>query len=249
MHQFFRSESANWPSLGVELIFAICLLDSESRLKMLIQKVTIQPIHHQTINNLGALRARLGDDVTSHLSTQPTRQVPLKPTSSPPNVPPYRQPTPSNTESISSRALSLWNAIYDPHSAKLLTKLSASHPDLPVHILNSHYGALLSDPPTSDIPQFPSHAKIGRILTSVVAMSCLRAQGGVGPQVTSHVFGLKKSLMEGGGAEGEPELVGQAWLTSDEGAQWVLQSVDDIIETFAGGVTSFAGPPDMKAKL
>jgi hypothetical protein len=205
--------------------------------------------NHQTINNLGALRARLGDDVTSHLSTQPTRQVPLSRNSLLPNAPPYRQPTPSNIESISSRALSLWNAIYDPHSAKLLTKLSASHPDLPVHILNSHYGALLSDPPTSDLPPFPSHAKIGRILTSVVAMSCLRAQGGVGPQVTSHVFGLKKSLMEGGGADGDPVLQGQEWLTSDEGAQWVLQSVDDIVGTVAGGVTSFAGPPEIKAKL
>jgi hypothetical protein len=118
-----------------------------------------------------------------------------------------------------------------------------------VHILNSHYGALLSDPPTSDLPPFPSHAKIGRILTSVVAMSCLRAQGGVGPQVTSHVFGLKKSLLEGGGAEGEPVLEGQDWLTSDEGAQWVLNSVDDIVETVAGRVTSFAGPPEIKAKL
>ncbi|KAJ9092763.1 hypothetical protein QFC19_008618 [Naganishia cerealis] len=186
----------------------------------------------RTINNLGALRARLGDDVIAHLSTQATRR-----------------PTPANIESISSRAHTLWNAIYDPHSAKLLAKLSDSHPDLPVHILNSHYGALLSDPSISEVPPFPSHAKIGRVLTSVVAMSCLRAQQGVGPQVTSHVFGLKKSLLEGGGAEGEARLDGQEWLTSDEGAQWVLRSVDDIVETVAGGVSSFAGPPAAKAKL
>lgn len=64
------------------------------------------------------------------------------------------------------------------------------------------------------------------------------------------MFGLKKSLLEGGGSEGEAGLDGQDWLTSDEGAQWVLRSVDDIVETVvAGGVSSFAGPPAVKARL
>ncbi len=158
---------------------------------------------------------------------------------------PTRQPTSSNIDSIASRGQSLWDAIYQPHAVKLLHKLADSHPDLPVHILNSHYGALLSDP-FNTAPE--GHFKIGRVLTSVVAMACLRAQRGVGPQLTSHVFGLKKSLLEGGGAESEAELQGQDWLTSDEGVEWVLNSVDEVSAVVGKGKTTFAGPME-KARL
>jgi hypothetical protein len=71
----------------------------------------------------------------------------------------------------------------------------------------------------------------------------------VGPQLTSHVFGLKKALLEGGGAEGEAALQGQEWLTSDEGVEWVLQSVDDVVAVVGQGRTTFAGPTELKAKL
>lgn len=125
-----------------------------------------------------------------------------------------------------------------------MKKLGEAHPDLPVHILNSHYGPALSDP----LDTFPSgHFKVGRILTSVVAMACLRAQQGVAPQLTSHVFGLKKALLEGGGADGEAPLKGQEWLTSDEGVQWILESTDDISGVVSEGRTTFAGP--IKSKL
>lgn len=89
--------------------------------------------------------------------------------------------TPANvTYTVETQALALWNSIYDPHSTKLLHKLAESHPDLPVHILNSHYGPLLSDPtPTVGA----GSGKVGRVLTSVVAIACLRAQQGVTPQV------------------------------------------------------------------
>ena len=89
------------------------------------------------------------------------------------------------------------------------------------------------------------------MLTSVVAIACLRAQQGVGPQLTSHVFGLKKALLEGGGAEGEAKVDGQEWLTSDEGVRWALESVDGIAEVVVGrGRSSFAGAPgELKAKL
>ncbi len=79
-------------------------------------------------------------------------------------------------------------------------------------------------------------------------MACLRAQRGVGPQLTSHVFGLKKSLLEGGGAESEAELQGQDWLTSDEGVEWVLNSVDEVSAVVGKGKTTFAGPME-KARL
>ncbi|GAA6004004.1 hypothetical protein JCM10207_006507 [Rhodosporidiobolus poonsookiae] len=172
----------------------------------------------RAINNLGALRAHLDEEVAARLSTDPTRQ-----------------PTPETLQTTLSSASSLWTSIYDPHSQKLLTKLSTSHPDLPVHILTSHYGPLLSDPP-SPLRRPAGHAKIGRILTSVVAIACLRAQGGVGPQVTSHVFGLLKAGKEE--LAEEEKVAGGEWLTSEEGARWVVEQVDRLVEA----VTSGAGP-------
>jgi len=151
-----------------------------------------------------------------------------------------------NLEPIFKSGLALWDGIYSPHHVKLLAKLGEAHPDLPVHILHSHYSHLLSDP----LSKFPEgHHKIGRVLTSVVAIACLRAQQGVAPQLTSHVFGLKKALREGGGGEGEKGLVqGEEWLTDDAGVEWVLDSTDKISEVVAGR-TSFAGPVGEKAKL
>lgn len=165
---------------------------------------------------------------------------PLSSSSSPPlltlsSPPPHSLPTPSNIADITGpRAWSLWDSIYTPFSSKLISKLALSHPDLPITILSSHYGALLSDPP---LPPIPGHVKVGRVLTSVVAMACLRAQQGVGLQVTSHVFGLKKSLGEG---RDEQRIAGEEWLVTDEGCEWVLRSVDDIVAEVTGGEGSFA---------
>lgn len=149
----------------------------------------------------------------------------------------YREQSPSTVSNVTKSAYSLWKSIYQPHDEKLLQKLGESHPDLPVHILSSHYGPLLADPFTK---ASPGQAKLGRVLTSVVAIACLRAQGGVGPQVTSHVFGLRKSLEPGSGAELEEKVEGQEWLTSEEGCQWVLEQVDKIVEIVAAGRSTFA---------
>lgn len=111
-----------------------------------------------------------------------------------------------------------------------MAKLGDSHPDLPVHIINSHYGPLLADPPTTPPP---GAFRLGRVLTSMIAVAALRAQTGVGPQVTSHVFGLKKALLPGGGGDGL-SVAGQEWLTSDEGVKWVLESVDDMSKVVRG---------------
>ena len=150
--------------------------------------------------------------------------------------------SPSNIDETLSRSRALWDSIYAPHHEKLISKLADSHPDLPVHILSSHYGPLLGDPPA--LAQ-ETETSIGRILTSIVAITCLRSQRGVGPQVTSHVFGLKKALLEK--AQGVLEEIGGGdaaeWLCGDEGATWVLESADRIGEVVAGGRTSFAGPP------
>jgi hypothetical protein len=78
---------------------------------------------------------------------------------------------------------------------------------------------------------------LSRTLTSVVGAACLRAEGGVGPQLTSHVFGLLKARdWAGAGAgagagEGEGALDdADRWLSSDEGAEWVVRTTDTIVD-------------------
>lgn len=71
-------------------------------------------------------------------------------------------------------------------------------------------------------------------------MACLRAQSGVGPQVVSHVFGLRKAF-EDGTAEGEDVVMGGKWLASDEGSLWLLEAVDGIVHALGEGRgTTFA---------
>ncbi|KHO00568.1 uncharacterized protein MAM_01346 [Metarhizium album ARSEF 1941] len=177
----------------------------------------------RTINCLNAFYAALPEAVSSQLSASPSRA-----------------PTPSSLGDIAARGRRLWDSIYAPFENKLVDRLALSHPDLPVHILNSHYGPLLSDPVEKNGP-----ASTGRVLTSMVAVACLRAQTGVGPQVLSHVFGLRKAWEDGSWQEkdGESEEVVE-WLAGDEGLEWVLRSVDRIAE---GLGSSFA--PTRAAKL
>ncbi|KAF7712370.1 Uncharacterized protein PECH_003316 [Penicillium ucsense] len=178
----------------------------------------------RTINCLNAFRASLPEDITSQLSTTPTRT-----------------PTAENIAGISARGRALWDSIYRPFEKKLYEKLGHSHPDLPVHILHANYGALLSD------PERETGASAGRVLTSLVAVACLRAQTGVGPQVLSHVFGLRKALEDGTWASDVESEEGARWLASDEGNMWILESVDAIVEAISGGMGSNFAPA--RAKL
>ncbi|KAG8407764.1 hypothetical protein J3459_018359 [Metarhizium acridum] len=168
----------------------------------------------RTINCLNAFYASLPKTITSRLSTSSSRA-----------------PTPSN----------LGTCLHGPPA--LVDKLALSHPDLPVHILNSHYGPLLSDPVERN-----GLASTGRVLTSMVAIACLRAQTGVGPQVLSHVFGLRKAWEDGSWREknGESEeVVEWAWCwLGDEGLEWILSTVDRIAEVLG---SNFA--PAREAKL
>jgi len=179
----------------------------------------------RTINMLNAFRASLPETITSSLSTTPTRT-----------------PSPQNITAMSSRGESLWKSIYDPFDKKLYSKLADSHPDLPVHILHSEYGALFADPEQ----RTKSTGNVGRVLTSSVAVSCLRTQTGVGPQVLSHVFGLRKAFKDG---SAENDVQGGEWLAGDEGSVWLLESVDRIVEALSGGKGSTYAPGSIKAKL
>ena len=123
-----------------------------------------------------------------------------------------------------------------------------------MHILFNEYGALLADWADADTTEKGAgtgtgeggggerEGRVGRVLTSVAAVACLRAQTGVGPQVTSHVFGLRKAWDDGswrGDGEGEE---GVRFLASDEGGLWVLGATDRICG-------SLDGEGEIRAKL
>ena len=163
----------------------------------------------RTINCLGDFRAGLPADVASQLETRASRQI-----------------TPDNLDAAFRRGRGLWDSVYTPFEAKLLDKLAASHPDLPVHILSSHYAPLLTDP-----PERHGLATLRRSGTSLVAIATLRAQTGVGPQVLSHVYGLRKAVEQRlHEAEAAEDAEGVERLASDEGSEWILRSVDSISE-------------------
>lgn len=175
----------------------------------------------RSINNLGAFRASLPAQVASGLETKPSRAL-----------------APENLAQRSRNGLALWASVYEPFDAKLTAKLAESHPDLPVHILGCHYAGLLSDPAGVDRGGL---AGVGRVLTSLVAVAALRAQTGVGPQVLSHVYGLRKAIDQGfheREAESEEERRGMEWLAGDEGNEWILKSVDGIVEAVGNNFAS-----------
>ncbi|TGJ82520.1 hypothetical protein E0Z10_g6236 [Xylaria hypoxylon] len=181
----------------------------------------------RTINTLGAFFQNLPSDVASNLSTTPTREL-----------------TAANLETRKQDGLALWDSVYLGFERKLLDRLAQSHPDLPVHIINGHYSNLLANPRDAQ-----KQEPVGRVLTSLVAVACLRAQTGVGPQVVSHVFGLRKAYEHGDAhAVGEQPVEGGEWLASDNGNLWLLESVDRLVHAISGGEgTTFA--PGIRPKL
>ncbi|KAH9045652.1 hypothetical protein EDB85DRAFT_1907740 [Lactarius pseudohatsudake] len=125
-----------------------------------------------------------------------------------------RKATPENIDAILADGMALWNSIYEPHAVKLYEKLGSYHPDFVSFIIQS-YGSVLGN--------------LSRALGSVVGVACLRAEGRVGPQLTSHVFGLLKART----AEGLSEE--DRWLASDEGTEWVIRTVDTLLDVVVAG--------------
>jgi hypothetical protein len=157
--------------------------------------------------------------------------------------------TSANIEETFIRGRELWDSIYEPHADKLYNKLHSYHPDFickallltdydKVYIISDlffpdfsftaafimqSYGTVLSALPDSADQQ----GNLSRTLSSVVGAACLRAEGRVGPQLVSHVFGLLKARhVENKSAE-------DVWLSSDDGAEWVIRMVDQILDMFA----------------
>ncbi|RMZ16898.1 hypothetical protein D0860_00796 [Hortaea werneckii] len=187
----------------------------------------------RTINTLGEFYNGLPPEIQSELKKrQPRRHL-----------------SQSHIDSTLHRGNALWESIYRPFSDKLTNKLAQSHPDLPVFIIEGEYGALFSDPSYPGVDNNdPNRPNIGRVLMSILAVSVLRAQTGVGPQVVSHLFGLRKAY-EDGTAEAEPAVLGGKWLASNEGSYWLLEQVDRIVEAIGEGEGSTFAPGMEKAKL
>lgn len=110
---------------------------------------------------------------------------------------------------------------------KLAPQLARSHPDLPVYIIESVYGALLADPPKSNTAL---SSNVGRLLTSIVAVCRLRAQPGAGRQLISDIFGRRKAYRDGSYKTAKGiDIKGGKWLATDEGRIKLLDAVDRLI--------------------
>ncbi|KAF9569483.1 hypothetical protein CPC08DRAFT_678338 [Agrocybe pediades] len=174
----------------------------------------------RVILTLAELHQALDDEVKQALRTKSRRTVSV-----------------DNVESIVTRGRALWNSIYTPHADKLHDKLGSYHPDFIAFIIQS-YGAVLSPLPgqpkvyaePSSVDD-PDQGNLSRALGSVVGIATLRAEGGVGPQLTSHVFGLLKARVEENLSEEDK------WLSTDEGTEWIIRLVDEVLD----GVSTEAG--------
>lgn len=97
------------------------------------------------------------------------------------------------------------------------------------------YGSVLAPLP-AETKSFADVSEVGdqdqgnlsRAQGSIVGIACLRAEERVVPQLTSHVFGLLKARYETPVQRHQSEE--DKWLSSDEGAEWVLRSVDEILD-------------------
>ena len=165
-----------------------------------------------------------------------------------------RTGTPENIQSIIARGRGLWDSIYEPHADKLYEKLRSYHPDFigkshasqtlsassvssldrDLSVIHSivrlicklafiiqSYGSVLAPLPQGGQEQ----GNLSRALGSVVGTACLRAEGRVGPQLTSHVFGLLKARQE------QYQNEEDKWLSSDEGTEWVIRTVDKVLDS------------------
>jgi len=150
--------------------------------------------------------------------------------------------TAENIEATVARGRALWDSIYAPHASKLHDKLGSYHPDFITFIIQA-YGTVLAPLPGvtkafSDANSIddPDQGNLSRALGSVVGIACLRSEERVVPQLISHVFGLLKARYTLNQSDEDK------WLSSDEGTEWVIRTVDEI----ADGVRDF---DEHKARL
>ncbi|KAG8904057.1 hypothetical protein FRB99_002328 [Tulasnella sp. 403] len=214
LYRFATRVDLNHKGKGVSLTDDVSVLEKAERVMVMREaglKCSVLVGIPTTINSLGALREATEEPVKRHLD-----QVQVA----------HRDD--SDPHETLERGKTLFDAIYSPHTEKLLAKLGRSHPDFPGFILRHAYGGILSNPPPPVTPTFPT--AVTRTLTSAVAVACLRTQGRVGPQLTSHVFGLLKA-----GEEPEAsQTPAERWISSEQGVEWVLSTVDKLCDVVNG---------------
>lgn len=166
------------------------------------------------INNLAALREMVDADeeLAAAMPNEPRRDL---------NSAQWERST------VSGEAL--FEAINGKNASRIHDVMNHSHPDLGHYVHKFQYGPLFSLPSTySDEPAVPWD--INRLRTSIAAISALQAQGGVGLQTTSHVYGLLRArphALECGGR-------GPDFLTTHDGVMWVLQTVNEVCRIVDG---------------
>ena len=123
----------------------------------------------------------------------------------------------------------VFDNIYQKVATRVRDVMNHSHPDLGRYVLKFQYGPLFAPPPMYTGGSEPAW-EVNRLRMSLVAISVLHAQGGVGPQVTSHVYGLLRArpfALERGGR-------GLDFLTTNEGAVWVLETINELCRVVDG---------------
>ncbi|PYH89269.1 hypothetical protein BO71DRAFT_363789 [Aspergillus ellipticus CBS 707.79] len=161
----------------------------------------------RTINALRAFQADLPEEIVAEMNQEPRRGL-----------------TQNNIHRTNKRGRKLWDQVHRPRAAQRYNHYAKLHPDLPVVVVENHFGALLSDPGRKP------GASVGRLTMSVIAIACLRAQLGTGSQLHEHVLGLKKAVVDGTWADnmGDAPERGAKWLASQGGIIWMLRWIDNI---------------------
>ncbi|KAI0636233.1 hypothetical protein C8Q77DRAFT_1102312 [Trametes polyzona] len=156
----------------------------------------------RTFISLGSLYDSFEDEVRGNLRTSSVRLA-----------------TSENIEEIVGRGSAFGDTIYGPQRSTIEARFRTYHPDL-VDIVSYLYGSSFAPLPGGDAVR----GNLNRTLCSVIAIACLRSEGGVGALLHGHVLGLLR-------ARNEPDQSDEDhWLASDEGVQWVIRSVDIILD-------------------
>ncbi|KAI0366286.1 hypothetical protein BV20DRAFT_972003 [Pilatotrama ljubarskyi] len=155
----------------------------------------------RSILSLESLYGAVDADVKNHLREHSLRAM-----------------TPANIDERLAHGKALMDSIY-PEAAEDRARLSTYHPDFSDVVIQS-YAATLAPLPGGNAVR----GNLDRALTSVVGVACLRSEGGVGELLDSHFLGLLR-------ARDVPGLTHEDyWVASDEGAEWVLRTVDAILD-------------------
>ncbi|KAI0833691.1 hypothetical protein BC628DRAFT_1406677 [Trametes gibbosa] len=170
----------------------------------------------RTIMAMASLHATLEDDVKSGLRKIPLSRPEIQGEGN--DVSRRRKLTPENFAEFLLRGVALSESIYGPRIGAVRTSLESSHPDL-LEVLEQAYGMILAPLPGDIAVQ----GNLSRAFVSLVAVACLRAEGGVEQLLHGHVLGLLRAhdVVSNEGQE--------YWLTSSEGVEWVITTVDAMV--------------------